>query len=219
MPIDQPSANNERLGRRFAEALQFAADVHRCDSRKGSDVPYVGHMLGVCSLVLEEGGSEDQAIAALLHDAAEDHGGAEMLEQIDSRFGPAVMEIVEACSDTLESPKPPWRVRKERHLDRLAREPDSVLLVSLADKLYNARAITRDYKSVGERLWSRFKTERDEQLWYYRSLSQTFVRRMPRCLMTGELVAVLDELDQLIATRKSRCESALPAPVHERRGK
>src|SRR5438309_5845199 len=125
MPPGKKRAKRETVGETFDKALEFAVNTHRRDVRKGSNVPYVAHLLGVCSLVLEEGGSEDQAIAALLHDAAEDHGGAEMLEQINARFGQAVMEIVEACSDTLESPKPPWRDRKERYLERLAREPDS----------------------------------------------------------------------------------------------
>jgi (p)ppGpp synthase/HD superfamily hydrolase len=189
------------VGRKFDRALQFAVEVHRYDPRKGTEVPYVAHVLGVCSLVLEEGGSEIQAIAALLHDTAEDHGGQKTLDKIQADFGPDVMKIVKACSDTLATRKPKWRPRKERYLKRLAREPESVLLVSLADKLYNARAITRDYRICGERLWKRFKTGRDDQLWYYRRLRDTFAQRLPSCRMTGELAAAIGQLEELIAAR------------------
>jgi (p)ppGpp synthase/HD superfamily hydrolase len=192
------------LGKRFDDALRFAVHVHCGDTRKGSEIPYVAHLLGVCSMVLEEGCGQDQAIAALLHDAAEDHGGEAMLEKIRASFGPRVAEIVAACSDTLETKKPPWRQRKERYLEHLEQASDAALLVCLADKLYNARAITRDYRLEGERLWKRFKAQRDEQLWYYRSLSKTFLRRLPACRMTDELGAVLDELEALVATAGQR---------------
>jgi (p)ppGpp synthase/HD superfamily hydrolase len=204
MPAREPSPKSAKPGNRFDEAAQFAIDVHREDTRKGSDIPYVGHLFGVCALVLEEGGSEDQAIAALLHDTAEDHGGRQMLEQVQARFGKEVMDIVEACSDTLEEPA--WRPRKEAYLKRLEGDPESVLLVSLADKLYNARAITRDYEAIGEELWDRFSTRdedergRNAQLWYYRSLRDVFRDRAPDLRMTQEFSDVVGELERLIAS-------------------
>ncbi len=164
------------LAERFETALRFAATVHCAQTRKGGDIPYIGHLLGVCSLVIEDGGSEDEAIAALLHDAVEDQGGEPMLAQIRERFGDHVAEIVLACSDTTEIPKPPWRERKQAYLDHLDSAAASVLRVSLADKLYNARAILRDYQTHGETVWDRFNRDagRDQQLWYYGSLAEKF---------------------------------------------
>jgi (p)ppGpp synthase/HD superfamily hydrolase len=210
MPAGDSSKKSWKRSRRFDEAVPFAIEVHRDDTRKGSDIPYIGHLLGVCSLVIEEDGTEDQAIAALLHDTAEDHGGREMLEKIEARFGERVMKIVEACSDTLEDPKPDWRPRKEKYLKRLGEESEEVLLVSLADKLYNARAIVRDYRSVGDKLWDRFSKGRDEQLWYYRSLRETYRRRMPDARMTHELADVVGELARLSADQTA-LNSDLPA--------
>ena len=132
------------LGERFSEALQFSALTQRSHVRKGSAIPYIGHLLGVCSLVIEDGGDEDEAIAALLRDAAEDQGGEEMLDEIRRQFGDRVAGIVAACSDTFETPKPAWRTRKQNYLEHLEQQPQSVLRVSLADKLFNARAILRD---------------------------------------------------------------------------
>ena len=199
MPDAEPSTTSWKASKRFDEAVQFAIEVHRDDTRKGSGVAYVAHLFGVCSLVLEERGSEDQAIAALLHDAAEDHGGREMLDEIEGRFGREVMAIVEACSDTLEESKPAWHPRKEEYLRRLAEESEPALLVSLADKLYNARAIARDYRSVGDRLWERFSRGRDDQLRYYGSLREIFRRQKPSARMTHEFADVVDELDRLSA--------------------
>lgn len=188
------------LGERFERALQFAAVTHCAQVRKGSGIPYLGHLLGVCSLIIEEGGSEDEAIAGLLHDAAEDHGGEEMLAQIRHRFGDRVAEIVAACTDTFESPKPPWRARKEAYLEHLAHQPEPVLRVSLADKLFNARAILRDYLLVGDDLWTRFRRGRDSQLWYYRGLADRFNTLLPG-RMAAELTQVVDELERAVVTR------------------
>jgi (p)ppGpp synthase/HD superfamily hydrolase len=186
------------LGERFEDALQFAATTHRLQRRKGSDVPYMGHLLGVCSLVIEDGGDEDEAVAALLHDAAEDQGGETMLVEIGQRFGGRVADIVAACSDTLKEPKPEWRDRKETYLRHLEHQPDSVLRVSVADKLFNARAILRDYLQVGDELWSRFRTGRDGQLWYYRGLADRFSTLLPGRMAT-ELSEVVAELERVAA--------------------
>jgi (p)ppGpp synthase/HD superfamily hydrolase len=149
----------------------------------------------VCSLVIEDGGTEDEAIAALLHDAVEDQGGEAMLGEIRERFGPTVADIVLACSDTTEMPKPPWRARKEAYLVHLDAAPISVLRVSLADKLYNARAILRDYGLVGEALWDRFdpRAGRDEQFWYYDELATRF-SELYRSPMATELREVVNKL-------------------------
>lgn len=183
------------LGERFEDALGFAARVHRDQRRKGSGIPYVGHLLGVCSLVIEDGGSADEAIAALLHDAVEDQGGDATLEQIRERYGLVVADIVRACSDTTQTLKPPWRARKEAYLSHLAEAPPSVLRVSLADKLHNARAILRDYELEGERLWDRFNANsgRDGQFWYYGALAEVFTERFPG-RMARELSETVDRL-------------------------
>jgi GTP pyrophosphokinase len=199
--LDGESSNRGVLGERFEEALRFAAAAHRSQARKGSGIPYVGHLLGVCSLVIEDGGDEDEAIAALLHDAPEDQGGEPMLDEIRRRFGDSVAAIVAACSDTFESPKPPWRARKESYLEHLDDQPESVLRVSLADKLFNARAILRDYLVVGDELWDRFQAGSNGQLWYYRKLADRFVTLLPG-RMAGELVAVVDELERAVDARE-----------------
>jgi (p)ppGpp synthase/HD superfamily hydrolase len=186
------------LGDRFARALDLAFELHREQTRKGSGVPYFGHLLGVTSVVIETGGSEDQAIAALLHDAVEDQGGHSTLERIRAEFGDPVAAIVEECSDSFGDPKPPWRERKERYLEHLEHASEASLQVSLADKLHNMRTILVDYREVGEKLWNRFNAGRDEVLWYYRSLAATFARLRAGALATelGEAVAELERLTE-----------------------
>jgi (p)ppGpp synthase/HD superfamily hydrolase len=193
-PIEPPSAGSFR----FEAALLYAALLHADQKRKGSDTPYIAHLLGVASLVLENGGDEDEAIAALLHDAVEDQGGRPRLEEIRRRFGDTVAEIVQGCTDTDASPKPPWQPRKEAYLARLRHAPPSVLLVSLADKLQNARAILADYRSVGEALWSRFTGGREGTLWYYREVVKVYRAGAPGGL-TEELDRVVSEIERLSA--------------------
>jgi (p)ppGpp synthase/HD superfamily hydrolase len=175
----------------------LACELHTGQVRKGSEgIPYVGHLLGVASIVIEDGGDEDEAIAALLHDAPEDQGGKATLDRIRAEYGKRVGEIVEACTDTLENPKPPWRERKERYIAHLEAAPEGVLRVSLADKVHNARAILADYREVGEELWSRFRGTREESLWYYRTLAVLFSRRRPGPL-ADELRRTVDEIEAL----------------------
>lgn len=196
---------NEHLGPRFAQALAYACLLHADQRRKGADVPYVAHLLAVASLVIEDGAAaedltEDEAIAALLHDAAEDRGGEPRLADIEARFGPRVAHIVRACSDSLETSgaKPPWRARKEAYLAYLAAESDrGVLRVSLADKVHNARAILADYRQLGEDLWARFHRDADTP-WYYRRLSEIFAERMPGSPLTAELGRVVADLEAAI---------------------
>jgi (p)ppGpp synthase/HD superfamily hydrolase len=185
---------------RFEDALVFAARLHREQRRKSTDVPYIAHLLAVTALVLEYCDDEDTAIAALLHDAIEDQGGAATRELIRERFGQRVVAIVDGSSDTDETPKPPWRARKERYLAHLATAPPEVLLVTTADKLHNARAILADYRLHGEVLWARFNAGREEQLWFYRSMVQTLTAVAPVDIqpLVEELARVVDELQTLM---------------------
>lgn len=182
-----------RLGPKFQEALGFAAELHRTQTRKASQVPYVGHLLSVAGLVIEADGTETEAIAALLHDAAEDQGGDVTLTQIEERFGPEVAAIVEECSDTVLTPKPPWRERKQAYIEHLNTASDSTIRVSIADKLDNARAILRDLRRFGPKVWQRFNTDDPhEHLWYYRSLLEVYRRRSDSWLV--------DELSRVVET-------------------
>ncbi|WP_058557196.1 HD domain-containing protein [Thiohalocapsa sp. ML1] len=181
------------LSPRFEDALIYATRLHATQTRKGSGVPYISHLLAVAGLVLEAGGGEDHAIAALLHDAAEDQGGLATLAAIRARFGDAVADIVAACSDTFEEPKPPWHARKRAYLEHLRDAPPAVRLVSCADKLHNARAIAADYRRHGDALWQRFNAGPDDILWYYRELSAIFNAQGPEHL-AAELALVVAEL-------------------------
>lgn len=180
---------------RFPDALAYATRVHAGQTRKGGDVPYVSHLLAVSALVLEHDGDEDQAIAALLHDALEDQGDRTSSEEIARRYGARVARIVRSCSDaeagSPEARKPPWRPRKERYLAHLEECASDVLLVAAADKLHNARTVLADYRLHGEALWSRFTAGRDGQLWYYGRVADVVRRRLG-----GPLA---DELDRVVA--------------------
>jgi GTP pyrophosphokinase len=145
------------LTERFEEALAFAARLHNAQVRKGTGIPYVSHLLAVASIALEHGADEDEAIAALLHDAVEDQGGDTARQEIRRRFGERVAAIVDGCTDAETTPKPPWRERKERYVAHVADAPPSVRLVSAADKLHNARAILADLRATGDAVWGRFK--------------------------------------------------------------
>ena len=167
------------LSARFDEAFAYAHALHRAQRRKGKATPYVAHLMGVAALTLEHGGAEDQAIAALLHDAAEDQGGEATLAEIRARFGAAVARIVADCTDTMAEPKPAWRPRKEAYLAHLARADASSLLVSLADKVYNAEAIAEDFRAQGEGAFARFSGGPAGTRRYYRALAETFAGRTP----------------------------------------
>jgi (p)ppGpp synthase/HD superfamily hydrolase len=164
-------------------------------------VPYVSHLLGVAGLVLEAGGDEDLAIAALLHDVAEDCGGVPMLNQVRRRFGKRVAHIVEGCSDAFTTPKPPWRERKEPYIRHLRTADADTRLVSAADKLHNARSIVADYRELGEQIWERFQGKRDGTLWYYRALLDKFKRKKPNRIV-NEFERVVLELEALTASPK-----------------
>lgn len=184
---------------RFDAAFEYASQLHRSQRRKGTEIPYMSHLMAVCSLTLEHGGDEDQAIAALLHDAAEDQGGEETLRVIRNRFGDGVAEIVADCTDAWTNPKPEWRIRKELYIQKLPYKPARSLLVSLADKTHNARAILLDYQAIGEPLWSRFNAGKNGVLWYYRSIADVLRSALP-CALANELESTVDTLSR-IATR------------------
>jgi (p)ppGpp synthase/HD superfamily hydrolase len=185
------------LGPRFQEALVYGAELHRLQTRKGTSIPYVGHLLIVAGTVIEWGGDEDQAIAATLHDAVEDQGhSGETSEEIRRRFGDRVAAFVEGLSDTDEVPKPPWKERKKAYFDKLKVEPPEVVLISAADKLHNARAILSDFVDEGDRLWERFSVKGRgglPQLWYYRELLKVYEQRLPT-RVTRDLRVVVEEL-------------------------
>jgi (p)ppGpp synthase/HD superfamily hydrolase len=182
------------LSRVFVDACSFAADVHAGQLRKGTSVPYIAHLLGVASLVLEYGGNEEEAIAGLLHDAIEDRG-SEMRPIIERRYGASVLSIVEGCTDSDTHPKPPWLERKKRYVAHISDAAPSVLLVSSCDKLHNARAIRRDLELHGPSVWDRFTGARDGTLWYYRALVTAF--RSARA--DARVGAVVDELDRVVS--------------------
>ncbi|MGY1601656.1 HD domain-containing protein [Geodermatophilus sp. SYSU D00815] len=192
------------LTTRFDDALRFAFERHRFHFRKGSRVPYFSHLMSVCALVLEHGGSEDQAIAALLHDAVEDAipgQGPEVLRAIGEQFGAEVRAMVEACSDSLndEHGKRPWRERKLRYVAGLTQpgaKSDDALLVTAADKVHNARSIARDLRTYGPGFWGTFSACEHDLLWYYTAVEAAIARR----LGTHEIVDALHRaVDELVA--------------------
>jgi GTP pyrophosphokinase len=175
---------------RLDAAFAYAHAAHANQQRRGSGAPYIGHLMGVASIVIDDGGSEDEAIAGLLHDAAEDAGGRERLADIRARFGDAVAAIVEDCTDAWTDPKPPWLDRKRRYIEHARALPAASLRVSAADKVHNAYAILRDLRNTGERVWDRFNAPPDDVVWYYQSLVRAF-----REAGGGPLV---DELERIV---------------------
>jgi len=185
----------------FDRALLYATHVHGGQVRKGSSTPYVAHLMAVSATVLEYGGDEDLAIAALLHDSVEDQGGAGRLEDVRNRFGKRVAKIVAACSDSMANTaagekKPDWHTRKMAYIKHLKTADEDILRVSLADKVHNARAILRDLRKpeIGKKIWSRFSQPREETLWYYRGLAKVFRKALPGQLSEElhEIVSVLE---------------------------
>jgi len=185
------------LGRRFDQALLFATRKHAGQHRKGTTVPYVAHLLSVAGLVLEAGGDEDLAIAALLHDVVEDCGGAPVLKEVRRRFGKRVAHVVGGCTDTDLDPKPPWRDRKENYLKHLRTADADTRLVSAADKLHNVRSIVAAYREVGDQVWERFHGKRAGTLWYYRALLDEFQRKKSIPLIR-ELERAVIELEAVV---------------------
>jgi (p)ppGpp synthase/HD superfamily hydrolase len=178
------------LSPRFSEALCYVAKLHGEQRRKVSGEPYISHLLAVAAIVMEYGGSEDEAIAALLHDAVEDQGGEATLAEIRRRFGDAIAEIVMGCTDTAESPKPPWRQRKESYIARLRDASASIRLVVAADKLHNIRSLLREYRRCGESLWTSFHGGQAGTLWYYNAVTEV--------LKQAAITPIVEELDRAL---------------------
>ena len=182
------------LTARFNDAFLYAAQLHSEQARKVGGEPYLAHLLGVASIVLDYGGNEDEAIAAVLHDSIEDQGGKAVGEEILRRFGLAVAEIVEGCTDADTIPKPPWQERKEAYLARLEHASPSIRLVVAADKLHNARSLSRDLRRRGEEIWKLFKGGREKTLWYY--------CRVVEILRHAGTTPLVEELDRAVAELK-----------------
>lgn len=199
------------LGPRFDRAFRYAAEKHAGQTRKQTDVPYLSHLMAVASLVLEAGGDEDMAIAALLHDVVEDCGGMPRLQEVRKQFGPRVAKMVEGCTDSFNEPKREWLERKKNYLRQVKRADADTRLVSASDKLHNVRTILSDYRQDGDAIWARFSGKREGTLWYYRALSDEYQRNPSR--ISRELEIALSELERAVgkkrrSTKKSRISSA-----------
>jgi (p)ppGpp synthase/HD superfamily hydrolase len=184
------------LSPQFEKALTYATRIHGGQLRKKTRIPYIAHILGVAAIAMEYGADETEAIAALLHDAVEDCGGAKRLRDIERKFGIDVARIVEGCTDTDQTPTPPWLERKKAYIAHVRRAPMSTKLVSASDKLHNVRAILMDYRKEGEKLWSRFNRGKQGALWYYRALVNAFNGRRIQ-LLVQELDCTLTKLELL----------------------
>lgn len=184
------------LTERFDDALAYTSQLHRAQNRKVVAIPYISHLLAVAAIALENGADEDQAIAALLHDAVEDQGGLAQLETIRARYGDSVAAMVADCTDAHEDPKPEWRPRKEAYIASLADKPARSLAVSLADKTHNASAINADLRGVGSAVWDRFTAKKHETLWYYRALADAFRTHAPGTA-AERFAREVDEMEEL----------------------
>lgn len=196
------------LTERFEEAFVLACDLHRFHCRNSTSVPYVSHLMSVAALVLEDGGDEDEAIAALLHDALEDCADRITARDIETRFGSRVREIVEACTDTppefTGGEKPAWKSRKKRYIEHV-RTGKAPYRVSLADKVHNARSILRDHRVEGDAVWDRFRAEREDTLWYYRELADAY-----RAAGAGGYL--IEELERTVRQLEERAAVTAAAP-------
>ncbi len=195
-----------KLGPKLQRAFRYAAKWHAGQARKATTVPYLSHLMAVASLVLEAGGDEEMAIAALLHDVVEDCGGMPRLREIRKQFGSRVANIVEGCTDTFVEPKPDWIERKRGYLDEVTHADAETRLVSASDKLHNVRTILADYRKDGEGIWVRFNGKKQGTLWYYRALSDEYARTPNR--ITRELELAVSELERLCGVDSTLQKSA-----------
>jgi (p)ppGpp synthase/HD superfamily hydrolase len=198
--VDTVSVRMMMLSEKFEEALVYATRMHAGQTRKKTGIPYIGHILGVTAIALEYGAHETEAISALLHDVVEDCGGAPRLMEIRQRFGDEVARIVEGCTDTDQTPKPPWRERKEDYLKHLNTSDSTTRLVSASDKLHNTRAILADLRRHGEKVFERFSGKKEGTLWYYRALVRAFRQH-------GDHTDLIDELDRVVREIESLSKS------------
>jgi len=207
--VSVESPHPPKLGPRLQRAFRYAAEKHAGQTRKQTAVPYLSHLMAVASLVLEAGGDEDMAIAALLHDVVEDCGGMPRLREVRRQFGARVARIVEGCTDSFGGPKPEWMERKKDYLREVKHADAETRLVSASDKLHNVRTILADYRQDGEAIWERFSGKRDGTLWYYRALSDEYQRRNPNRI-TRELAIAVDELEQAVGKKRGRPRKMRP---------
>jgi GTP pyrophosphokinase len=189
------------LGPRLQQAFRYAAEKHAGQTRKQTAVPYLSHLMAVASLVLEAGGDEDMAIAALLHDVVEDCGGMPRLREVRKLFGRRVAHIVEGCTDSFGEPKAEWVERKKDYLREVTHADAETRLVSASDKLHNVRTILADYRQEGEAIWARFSGKKEGTLWYYRALSDEYQRR-GASRITREFELAVAELETLVSKSK-----------------
>lgn len=199
--VDPDSVTQPRLTERFIRALEYATHLHWHQLRKGGNIPYISHLISVAALVLEDGGDEDGAIAALLHDAIEDQGGATIRDDIRQQFGDRVLQIVEACTESDQIPKPPWKQRKMQALAQLRRADPAVQRVMIADKLHNLRSIWADQQRCGDQVWQRFNASRTEVLWFYTACLDA-VRDRNNSPMVTELQTLLQALSESVVMAK-----------------
>lgn len=197
-----------KLGPKFRKAVELALDVHGNDTRKGKKTPYVSHLLGVASLVLMDGGSEDEAIAAMLHDTLEDHPEEVTPAKLRRAFGETVLDIVVSCTDTPPDyeggPKPPWRERKGRYIAHLTHASEGARRVALADKLYNARDLLADLRRDGPSTWKRFNAGPAEQVWYLRSVLAGMRKAGQKGVLMEEYAIVVKTLAALVRSHERR---------------
>lgn len=186
-----------KLTNRFEQALVYASRLHRKQTRKGGDIPYISHLLSVAALVLEDGGDEDEVIAALLHDAVEDQGGLKTREVILNIFGTRVVEIVDGCTDADTIPKPPWKKRKFAYINKLRHASASVRRVTLADKLHNGRSILKDLSIYGDATWDKFSGGKSGTLWYYHTLLELFLETNPDSWLVKELNRIVNQFEEV----------------------
>ncbi len=190
-----------KLSEKFEEALIYATRAHGDQIRKKTRIPYVAHILGVTAIALEYAANETQAIGALLHDTVEDCGGAERLHDIREKFGDEVADIVDGCTDTYETPKPPWLERKRAYIEHLNDTDSATRLVSASDKLHNTRAILAELRRHGPQVFERFSGKTDGTLWYYRTLVAAFRRHGDHVDLIDELDRVVSEIEKLVRER------------------
>ena len=190
-----------RLSRKFEEALLYATRIHGGQLRKKTRIPYIAHIIGVTAIAMEYGANETEAIGALLHDAVEDCGGAKRLRDIERKFGRSVAKIVDGCTDTDQTPKPPWLTRKKEYIAHLKTAPISTQLVSASDKLHNLRAILMNYRTDGDKLWDRFQGKKEGTLWYYAALLEAFSRSSKLAPLRAEIDRTLTTLEALANDR------------------
>jgi (p)ppGpp synthase/HD superfamily hydrolase len=196
--MPENDTTSDKFGPRLEQAFTLANRLHAGQTRKSTSVPYISHLLGVAALVIADGGSEDEAVAALLHDAAEDQGGEATLALIKEQFGERVARIVADSSDTLEDPKPPWRERKVTHLARMQRAEAGTCRVMLADKVYNSRTLLNDLHREGEAAWDKFNGGKQGTLWYYREMYTLLSAKLPGEL-ANQLGRIIEEIEKLAA--------------------